>query len=571
MAVRARIAAAQVLAGAQTIFGADCPSVAPAPDGYRLDPEGLVRVAESKAGEVTHLVCRQPLTVCARQVDVVTGAVSLDLAWRSSAGRWTRHSVSREVTASARSIVGLAAKGASVTSGEAAEVVRYVAACDALLTDERRVTRRLGWHDGGVDWVSGGWSSAQAPTWRVAGDGVDAIVAAMRPHGTWEGWRAGAIRACEVSDAARMAIAASVAPMLLDHLGMHGFAVEWAAMTGTGKSTVLRLGASVWGDSAEGGLLRTWDDTPTFLGAIAGCMHHHSIWVDETKRANGDWGKVREMIFKIHSGIDRGRGQIDGTARGSQTYRGVLHITGEVPSCYAIADGGVKGRVLTCLTKPLPSALVAREVLALVQSHYGHAGPRVARWLHEAPVEYLPGLRARWHAHRDALATSAGDHPTGERLAAYAACLEVAGELLEEVLDWRPDGGWYTEAMWQDALAATSAADGAAETHREIVTWARTSGRLFAPGHVPSGGWIGADRGDGVLALVPAAVREFCGRAKRDYDEWLAAARRRDWVDLDGGRTTHPARVGTALVRVLLVRDDQGQGAAAERDDDCPM
>ena len=80
---------------------------------------------------------------------------------------------------------------------------------------------------------------------------------------------------------------AACAPPILGIVGASNFVVETAGTTSTGKTTVQRLGASVWGcpdERAEASCLHTWDTTRVWVERVGGLLDGLPLILDDTKR-----------------------------------------------------------------------------------------------------------------------------------------------------------------------------------------------------------------------------------------------------------------------------------------------
>ena len=72
-----------------------------------------------------------------------------------------------------------------------------------------------------------------------------------------------------------IAVYAALTPPLLSILGCPNFIVDWCNPTSTGKTTVLRLGASCWGvpdERAPASVLLTWDATRVFINRASSLL-----------------------------------------------------------------------------------------------------------------------------------------------------------------------------------------------------------------------------------------------------------------------------------------------------------
>src|SRR3972149_4985916 len=101
---------------------------------------------------------------------------------------------------------------------------------------------------------------------------------ALRASGTWEGGVAAVAPAIEPPAAATALYAALAAPLLgIVEVGQNPV-LDWSGPTSTGKTTLLSLAASVWGE--PGGLIATWDITPTKMERLCAFLADLPVFLD---------------------------------------------------------------------------------------------------------------------------------------------------------------------------------------------------------------------------------------------------------------------------------------------------
>jgi len=541
------------------MIGADCPAMPIAvPPDYQLSGVGdVVRMVEGKEGPRPVLVSRAPIVIVSISQDVdqqgSPGEDFVRLAWPRH-GSWYEHDVSRaDIADSRRLVASISSLGAPVTSAEAKEAVVWLAELESsarrsLGADATiRTTRRTGWH--GRAFVMYGQTIGEGPRWRRrVASGEDAAIMGLGPRGSRDVWMREIRSLIPRVPAARLAICAALAPSLLEPTGCKGFTVQFAAGTGTGKSTMLELACSVWGAPEKGGLFGTWNNTRNGIEGQLSFMWDVPVVLDDTKEIpNGDLSVVSQIVYDVTNGSGKGAMTADRTLRRRASYRTVLVTSGEIPLLEESQDGGTRGRVITMREGPFdaldaPSserAIAANQLTAVCMGNHGHLGPAFAEALTRADwggiAERYRGLLA--DAMRDAERVSPG-HATAARLCKYVALLRLAGELAEpllgvEAIDW----DWFDDAMLADALDAASGSDRALLALCDVVASVLASDSLYVVGgtaqHAPPSGWTGrVEMMSGrvvALAFIPARVRELVERSGWSFAELRTAAIKRGW------------------------------------------
>src|SRR4051794_18740252 len=185
------------------------------------------------------------------------------------------------------------------------------------------------WHE---DWIA----------FRGLAAGDEQIADAYHAAGSLQGWLR-AVQAVAGYPLALLALYAAFVPPLLEILGAPNFIVDWANRTTTGKTTALRVAASVWGkpdERAVDGALGTWDATTVWIERASAVLHGLPLILDDTKRAKNP-KVIAEALYSVASGRGRGRGNPRSLAQ-TRTWRTVLLSTGESPATSFTQDGGTR-------------------------------------------------------------------------------------------------------------------------------------------------------------------------------------------------------------------------------------
>jgi hypothetical protein len=414
------------------------------PSGWQLTRAGVFRAD----AEMSVQVLPAPLLITARLIDDAQQTESVQLSWYRD-GRWQQRVVPRSTIAVARDITKLSDYGVPVNSLNAAEVVAFLSAYEVVnhaVLRRIRVRSQLGWidrplsgflwgrtlltgarlsppaetpsspsidpflgdlpsasseddaspEDGGAGSKGVGESEAVEVYFHGADSGDEQVAAAYHARGDSEEWKRVVAPALSYP-AARLAFLASLGAPLLALLadeGARNFTVDLCGESSKGKTTILRLAASVWGfprEDSEASVLTSWSTTLVAAERRAGLLNGLPLLCDETKLAPAPEAVAR-VIYEVSEGRTRDRGTVKGLDR-STAFSTILLISGESRAASLTGDGGTRARILTHWGKPFGKA--DAETASLVAHinegcarHYGHAGP--------AFVEFLLANRSRW-------------------------------------------------------------------------------------------------------------------------------------------------------------------------------
>lgn len=544
----------------------------PGLEGYRLPPQmevyqgALWRVTQSEEGDRLHLMAHRPILVTGLASDPVTGIRYVDVEWPDTwSGRPMRRTVPADTIATTTNLVTLAAYGAPVTSANASALVPFLDTVKHLNADilpHRTIVGRMGWV--GAPRSSSGFvvgdETFGVPDGSVEVrpmDGAGGMLAGWAPGGSVGEWSEAVAEVLARYPVVGVMYLAALASPLVAAVGIDGFVVDLAGETSHGKSTALRLAASVWGDPREGaGVFQTWDGTATAIERIAATVGNLPLLLDETKRAGGSRARdTAGIVYGLASGQGKLRAKPDGM-RNVSTWHLVVLSTGEAPLTGMSQDAGTRGRVLSLTELPFGEksdrgARVTRRLVEAVGAHHGHAGRVLAEWL--ATEADLDAVTARYREIRAAWEAGSGGG-VGSRLAGCAAALELAAVIAEEL------GLPVPEPEPVAAVLRLCIRRGAMEADRpraalvDLLSWvAANPGRVVGlksrEEEDPPGGWLGKVDRDGGYSLVGVFARERLEAMGHDVDNVTRAWALRGWLDGDSSSHTRPRVIGPSGAR----------------------
>lgn len=365
---------------------------------YDCSPSGIAIL--SQGGFLTK-VCPHPIMPSKRLVNIETGEVKMELAYKRGRG-WRRAVFDKQTLSNARSITALSTCGISVTSESAKDLVRYL----AFLEDENyndlpevKTVGRLGWVDG-----YGFSPYVDGLLYDNAGMYGDAF-AAVRQHGDYGKWlkmamevRAGKSIPC------RIILAASFASPLVAKTGALPFILHlWGSVSGIGKSVALILAASVWAYPEIGSYVKTTKSTNVGYEQMAAFCGHLPLCMDELQMIQGK-KEFDEIIYSLCEGVSKTRGSKTGGVQQVQRWRNAILTTGEMPITTANSKTGAVNRVIEveCQEKLFEDPRAAYQVLV---ENYGHAGkafvealssfPDAMEVMQETQATYYDSLRGK--------------------------------------------------------------------------------------------------------------------------------------------------------------------------------
>lgn len=555
------------------------------PPGYEVDDAGVWRVEEDEdGGEERTRIALAPIYVAGITTDVHTQTQAVRLRWRDGR-RWVEQTFPNSVISSTRSITSIPdSSGFPVSSVTAAGVVAYLEAARIHarnLGEGIDVSQVFGWQE-----IDGKLAGFLVGTRFIGPDGYeppdeaplafdpqnDASLArrasAYRVEGTWDGWL-DLYRSAARHPAVMLGLLGSfAAPILRFVPTQKSFFIDFAGETSQGKTTMLRVAASVWGRPDDGGtgVIHSWDTTAFGLENVAAIQTDLPFLLDDSKRASQEG--LSKMVYTIAQGQGRTRGAKT-RLQSSLTWRTVALSTGENPLASYGKDAGAAARVLSLWGSPLASApdsgaQDAAELTIQALQHYGHAGPKLVQWL-QNPANQANVMR--WYAEFHArLQNESKTNAVASRACGYVALLSTTRRILIDGLGLPDYGDAPLALAWGAIMGAADAADRPRQAMRDVFDYAvahQTAffGRVSAEqmsGINRAPRWLGIwhrgamARSDFVIGFLPAALRGHLDQAGYESDAVLRSWADRGWIVIDKqGKRQISARLDGDLVRIV--------------------
>ena len=556
------------------------------PRGYAVDPTGVFKLTASQDGGTNSMrIATAPVFIVGRSHDVLTGGAKRVLMWRTPAG-WTQRPVDRGTLMNSQKLIGLADIEVPVTSSTSGQLVDWLAEFEAENMhrfESHQAASRMGWiSQGGVKgfllpdvFYTASTGADDSGVELLPPEGMEHLLEGWKPAGTWEEWLE-AVELMKPFSPMWLALYASCAAPMLEILNSPSFVIDFNGETSSGKTTAMRVAASVWGRPGDNNptAMYSWDSTKVYIERLSGFLANLPVILDETKRAK-DTKLVRDVVYDFANGQGRGRGSIGG-ARATVSWRSIMLTSGESAATSFSQDGGTRARVLSITGKPMgvngeAGGAAAEELTRRLHQSYGHLGRRVVSYLVSVTDQH-DELRKCWRDARDSYASLAKT-PVSRRHAGNLAVLHVISSIVHQLGVPVPDEDPMLFAM-EAVNRIESEKDRPHAALIEVVSWCTANQSRFWGRHerssggapmVPARGWAGSwDSADDwvCISLLPATLREILEPIGYQVEEvterwaerlWLASTPRMT----KSGRTVQNvaavARIHGAPMRVFQI------------------
>jgi uncharacterized protein (DUF927 family) len=420
------------------------------PPGYKLGDDGSVLLITPSAKEgsepKTTLVSNTALRISEIRENIDTGQISVVISY-NYLGKNRSTAILRSQMCNARSLVTiLSGEGAPVTSNNARFLVSYLAAYENAFAEfipRKQVTSRFGRTGAAKKFFLPGLSSAVEFAPNGAGD-MAIYKAYSAREGTLRGW-VDIMNRLEQGNymIPQIAVAASFVPPLQKLLQIPNFILDIFGNTSSGKSTTLKLAASVYGRPFDpDSLIHQWMNTKLAVEQIAGMCSELPIYLDDAQHCSDDL--KRTVIYMIANGKGKGRSSGRRGIQETMSWQTIALSTSEEPLYQSSPHEGVRGRLLPVggIVPPFPpnSSAVVQSLEKAISQNHGFAGETFIRHLNGWKDKDWLKWQNRYTLLRSELTLNSSSDIVA-RVSGYIAAIGVASEIACPLLGlkFKPD------------------------------------------------------------------------------------------------------------------------------------
>jgi putative DNA primase/helicase len=259
------------------------------------------------------------------------------LHWQDNDGRDHRVPLAREMLAGdggdARRM--LMKQGLSIGASQKARMLFNAFLLEVKSPNRARATEHIGWHDGA--YVLPDASYGGDPHETLLLQSPTAHEHSFRQSGSLEDWQQAIARYAVGNSRLAFMMSAAFAGVLIEPCSAEGGGFHVIGSSSTGKTTGLRVAASVWGDPSY---MKTWRATSNGLEGIAKNHCDGLLCLDEIAQINArDAG---EAAYMLANGQGKARSKTDGEARKLAQWRILFLSTGEISLASKVAEDGTR-------------------------------------------------------------------------------------------------------------------------------------------------------------------------------------------------------------------------------------
>ena len=358
------------------------------PDSYRIANDGIEKIC----GEKSIPVCPRPIAILNEVLDTETHFTKWILAYKSNTGHWVKIPAQDAETISKPFKIPVLSRHKFPVNGvNAARVVEFLS--DFSWANENKfplihTVPSCGWHEyrNNKYFIDPRWEISATDNYgkeiKIIVDTDKCILAkSLSCNGNLDQWK-NAYNLAIVSPFARLAVAASVAPALLEIIGERNFILYTHGATHSGKSTIMYLSASAVGKSEK--LVRTFDGSPTALTALTAENTDYTTFIDERQAGSKDPKEILSLVYSLANGMEKTRAAVDGKIRESREWQTIAFLNGEVDLLPDSATGGAWTRTLSISTpRIILDEDTCKSIREIIKTNFGVVFPKVIEKIFE--------------------------------------------------------------------------------------------------------------------------------------------------------------------------------------------
>lgn len=329
--------------------------------------------------------CYHPILPVERLKNLETGEEQIKLAFKRN-HKWHEIIIPKTMITSANKIVGLSARGISVTSETAKYLVRYLSDVENANDDYMKIqysSSKLGWiNDGFIPYDK-----------EIIFDGdtrFRQLFESIKQNGNRDVWykHVKELRATNRPEIKFM-LAASFASILVGLLGGLPFFVDLWGETEGGKTVSLMLAASVWACPDENKFIGDFRTTDVALEAKADMLNNLPLILDDSSKVSG---RIKDnfegVVYDLCSGKGKSRSNKELGVNRENRWKLAILTNGERPLQSYVNQGGAINRILEveCGEKIYKSP---QDTAKILKENYGFAGRDFVSAIREIGIDAI--------------------------------------------------------------------------------------------------------------------------------------------------------------------------------------
>lgn len=332
---------------------------------YELDETGRIYKIIPDVGRV--LVCYHPIVPVEKFKNLEDGTEKIKLAFYDEKEKWKYLTVDKSTISSNQKIVNLSDYGIAVTSENAKFLVEYLAEVESMNKDKISTSvsvSRFGWFDNVFIPYSDKFTLDNEKD-------MPFLREQFGEKGKLEDWVEFFRERRKYNNISRIAMAASVASILLKDLMQNGFTLHIFGESEYGKTVATMVAQSIFGNPAQDGkgIGINFNFTSVGLEYKLNLYNNLPLFINEMQHQK-DAKDYDKILFLVSEGKGKARGTKNGGSAKLTSWNNVVITNGEKNIIKDNSNAGAYNRCIACeITKYSFEEL--SEVADFVKENYG--------------------------------------------------------------------------------------------------------------------------------------------------------------------------------------------------------
>lgn len=410
------------------------------PEPYLIKGKWLYLEKEKKntKGEVIDIahiyITSTPPYVTERYKNVETGEFYYELEFEDEKRKYKLPVLARDIT-QGKFLVELASKGLEVTQNEAGNLVQYLSFYRRWnKIPDYDVATRLGEIKG--HFISPYQEDQQDNRYKIFNSdrGYQALIDAFETKGNIDDYIKGVFNPIKDNPMAMMMFYSSLGSVLLKDFDVDPFVSEISGRTSSGKTFILKICASVWGNRK---LVTEWNATNVSVERMASFMNSFPLIKDDTRKADNPF-RIPSIVYQFSGGQSKGRGNSDRSIDYLEPWNNIMLSSGEVAIPDIAPDkAGVAGRVITLQDDPFPNTDKTEfgDIAKAMENNHGLLGKLFIKQYKSDKNKY----KASFESAVKYFIKQADGNEVMDRIARSFALLQTTGEILNDIEGFEHD------------------------------------------------------------------------------------------------------------------------------------
>ncbi|MEB5700425.1 DUF927 domain-containing protein [Staphylococcus saprophyticus] len=410
------------------------------PEPYLIKGKWLYLEKEKKntKGEVIDIahiyITSTPPYVTERYKNVETGEFYYELQFEDEKRKYKLPVLARDIT-QGKFLVELASKGLEVTQNEAGNLVQYLSFYRRFnKIPDYDVATRLGEIKG--HFISPYQEDQQDNRYKIFNSdrGYQALIDAFETKGNIDDYIKGVFNPIKDNPMAMMMFYSSLGSVLRKDFDVDPFVSEISGRTSSGKTFILKICASVWGNRK---LVTEWNATNVSVERMASFMNSFPLIKDDTRKADNPF-RIPSIVYQFSGGQSKGRGNSDRSIDYLEPWNNIMLSSGEVAIPDIAPDkAGVAGRVITLQDDPFPNTEKTEfgDIAKVMENNHGLLGKLFIKQYRADKDKY----KASFDSAVKYFMKQANGNEVMDRIARSFALLQTTGEILNDISGFEHD------------------------------------------------------------------------------------------------------------------------------------